>query len=78
MVADITHEDHGARRRTTVAVDGERFVPVEIDGDVYFDDGAPVTGDRTECVTPRESRHLSVRPSCPCPVRVPSPAHEPP
>lgn len=30
VVADITHEDAGSRRRTTVTVDGERFVTFKV------------------------------------------------
>lgn len=30
VLADITHEDDGSRRRTTVTVDGERFVTFEV------------------------------------------------
>jgi hypothetical protein len=31
VVADVTHEDRGARRRTTVTLDGERFVTVAVE-----------------------------------------------
>lgn len=31
VVGDITHEDSGSRRRTTVEIDGERVVTVEVD-----------------------------------------------
>ena len=30
VVADITHEDHGSRRQTTVTLDGERFITMEL------------------------------------------------
>jgi len=31
VVADITHEDEGSQRRTTVSIDGERFVTMLVD-----------------------------------------------
>ena len=58
IVADVVHEDEGSRRRTTVRVDGERFVALEVERPpaVYTrDDGyAYADGDDTLSRVPTE------------------------
>jgi len=55
VVADITHEDHGTTRETTVVVDGERFVTFAVDRPPSVD-----AGDDGFSYTVKDDRLLEV------------------